>query len=141
MTTLMMIEEEKRRKSFYSAQCNLKCILLWNKMPFLTLFRNKEKPLRINFLVKKSTRGIKCHIYTNQFHIGYWLYWFRNLKKHLKFTCIALFPSFTTSNKVTGSPSPFCWGCPLALPRPVPLTPASILLFSPGDLRGFLFVD
>lgn len=24
------------------------------------------------------------------------------------FTCIALFPSLTTSNKVTGSPSPFC---------------------------------
>lgn len=24
------------------------------------------------------------------------------------FTCIALLPSFTTSNKVTGSPSPFC---------------------------------
>lgn len=63
----------------------------------------------------------------------------RNTSRHL--TCIALFPSLTTSNKVTGSPSPFCCGCPLALPRLAPRAPASERPLSAGDFRGFLVAD
>lgn len=63
----------------------------------------------------------------------------KNTSRHL--TCIALFPSLTTSNKVTGSPSPFCCGCPLALPRLAPRAPASERPLSAGDFRGFLVAD
>lgn len=62
-----------------------------------------------------------------------------NTSRH--FTCIALFPSLTTSNKVTGSPSPFCCGWPLALPRLAPRAPASERPLSAGDFRGFLVAD
>lgn len=52
-------------------------------------------------------------------------------------TCMALLPSLTTSNRVTGSPpSPLCWATPLAFPRPL-ATPAAL---SVGDFRGFLLV-
>lgn len=63
----------------------------------------------------------------------------RNTSRH--FTCIALFPSLTTSNKVTGSPSPFCCGWPLALPRLAPRAAASERPLSAGDFRGFLVAD
>lgn len=50
-------------------------------------------------------------------------------------TCMALLPSLTTSNRVTGSPpSPLCWATPLAFPRPL-VTPT---VLSVGDFRGFL---
>lgn len=53
-------------------------------------------------------------------------------------TCMALLPSLTTSNRVTGSPpSPLCWATPLALPRPR----ATLTTLSVGDLRGFLLAD
>lgn len=50
-------------------------------------------------------------------------------------TCMALLPSLTTSNRVTGSPpSPLCWATPLAFPRPL----ATPRVLSVGDFRGFL---
>lgn len=53
-------------------------------------------------------------------------------------TCMALLPSLTTSNRVTGSPpSPLCWATPLALPRPR----ATLTTLSAGDFRGFLLAD
>lgn len=55
---------------------------------------------------------------------------------HLR-TCMALLPSLTTSNRVTGSPpSPLCWATPLAFPRPL----ATPIALSVGDFRGFLLV-
>lgn len=51
---------------------------------------------------------------------------------------MALLPSLTTSNRVTGSPpSPLCWATPLALPRPR----ATLTTLSAGDFRGFLLAD
>lgn len=50
-------------------------------------------------------------------------------------TCIALLPTLTTSNRVTGSPPfPLCWATPFALPRPLTIPMA----LSVGDFRGFL---
>lgn len=48
---------------------------------------------------------------------------------------MALLPSLTTSNRVTGSPpSPLCWATPLAFPRPL----ATPTVLSVGDFLGFL---
>ena len=48
---------------------------------------------------------------------------------------MALLPSLTTSNRVTGSPpSPLCWATPFAFPRPLAMPTA----LSIGDFRGFL---
>lgn len=88
---------------------------------------------------KKKPTVYKSIAQNELLQLGYTEWWKRNTISY--FTCIALFPSLTTSNKVTGSPSPFCWGWPLALPRLAPLAPASKRPLSPGDFRGFLAAD